>query len=81
MVPGRPIDGRVVEMVAVRNTCSIQHMKHPHFWCLPPSFAEDVNKGLSKTYVSFWVKPSRFVRRIFIPIEDIFMHWYCMVVD
>ncbi|RYR50918.1 hypothetical protein Ahy_A06g025943 [Arachis hypogaea] len=47
---------------------------------------EDVSKGLSteeltETYVPFWVKPSRFIRRIFIPIEDIFMHWYYMVVD
>ncbi|RYR64253.1 hypothetical protein Ahy_A03g010379 [Arachis hypogaea] len=64
LVPGRPIDGRVVEMVA-----------------------EEVSKGLSteeltETYVPFWIKPSRFVRCVnFIPIEEIFMHWYCMVVD
>ncbi|KAL4343874.1 hypothetical protein AHAS_Ahas11G0122000 [Arachis hypogaea] len=57
LIPGRPIDGAVVDMVAMRNACSIQHLKHPYFWCLPPSFA------------------------IFIPIEDIFMHWYCMVVE
>ncbi|XLR64576.1 hypothetical protein HN51_007040, partial [Arachis hypogaea] len=39
LIPGRPIDGRVVEMVAMRNTCSIQHLNHPCVWCLPPRFA------------------------------------------
>ncbi|RYR34963.1 hypothetical protein Ahy_A10g050032 [Arachis hypogaea] len=47
---------------------------------------EDVMLGLSgeeltEKYVPFWIKPSKFVNRIFIPIEDIFMHWYYMVVD
>ncbi|XLQ99473.1 hypothetical protein S83_065672 [Arachis hypogaea] len=75
-------------MVAMRNACSIQHLKHPYFWCLPPNFAvsDDVSKGLSvvelnEIYVPFWLKPTRFLNRIFIPIEDIFMHWYCMVVE
>ncbi|XLS91018.1 hypothetical protein HN51_067026 [Arachis hypogaea] len=86
LIPGRPIDGKVVEMVAVRNACSIQHLKHPLFWCLPPSFADDIMKDvgtqeLADCYVPFWIKPSRFISHIFIPIEDIFMHWYCMVVD
>ncbi|KAL4322088.1 hypothetical protein AHAS_Ahas14G0175500 [Arachis hypogaea] len=121
LIPGRPIDKAVVEMVAMRNACSIQHLKHPYFWCLPPSFADDVSKGLSivelnEIYVSFWLKPTRFLNRvcisihtdclafgitfttvdpirtnfeffifvcyqIFIPIEDVFMHWYCMVVN
>ncbi|QHN82940.1 Ulp1 protease family, carboxy-terminal domain protein [Arachis hypogaea] len=86
LIPGRLIDGRVVEMVAMRNTCSIQHLNHPYFWCLPPRFAEDVSKGLLvdeliETYLPFWVKPSRFLNRIFIPVEDIFFHWYCIVVD
>ncbi|QHN81548.1 Ulp1 protease family, carboxy-terminal domain protein [Arachis hypogaea] len=86
LIPGRPIDGRVVEMVAMRNTCSIQHLNHPYFWCLPPRFAEDVSKGLlvdelAETYLPFWVKPSRFLNRIFIPVKEIFFHWYCVVVD
>ncbi|XLR41042.1 hypothetical protein HN51_019222 [Arachis hypogaea] len=86
LIPGHPIHGSVVEMVAMRNACSIQHVKNTTFWCLPPSFAEDVTLGLSgeelaEKYVPFWIKPSKFVSRIFIPIEDIFMHWYCMVVD
>ncbi|RYR75554.1 hypothetical protein Ahy_A01g000103 isoform A [Arachis hypogaea] len=90
LIPGRPIDGRVIEMVAMRNTCSIQHVRHPFFWCLPPAFAEGVAKGLSleeltETYIPFWVKPSRFLNnvlnfilyvlnKIFVPIEDIFWH-------
>ncbi|RYR18538.1 hypothetical protein Ahy_B03g063169 [Arachis hypogaea] len=122
LIPGRPIDGAFVEMVAMRNACSIQHLKHPYFWCLPPSFADDVSKGLSVVelngiYVLFWLKPTIFLNRvcvsihtdlltfritfrdadsigtnleffiffvccqIFIPIEDIFMHGYCMVVE
>ncbi|KAL4398654.1 hypothetical protein AHAS_Ahas01G0313500 [Arachis hypogaea] len=70
LIPGRPIDGRVIEMVAMRNTCSIQHVRHPFFWCLPPAFAEGVAKGLSleeltETYIPFWVKPSRFLNNMF----------------
>ncbi|XP_057726151.1 uncharacterized protein LOC130941608 [Arachis stenosperma] len=70
----------------MRNTCSIQHVRHPFFWCLPPAFAEDVTKELpleelTETYIPFWVKPSRFLNHIFVPIEDILGHWYCMVID
>ncbi|MED6168805.1 hypothetical protein PIB30_014927 [Stylosanthes scabra] len=86
LAPGQIIDGKVVQMVATRNAYSIQHLRNPFFWCLPPTFADDVSKGfdvdiLAGTYLPFWIKPTRFVNRIFIPIEDIFMHWYCMVVD
>ncbi|RYR47029.1 hypothetical protein Ahy_A07g032934 [Arachis hypogaea] len=47
---------------------------------------DDVSKELTtvelnEIYVPFWLKPTRFLNRIFIPIEDVFMHWYCMVVD
>ncbi|RYR28953.1 hypothetical protein Ahy_B01g053182 [Arachis hypogaea] len=117
LIPGRPIDGAVVDMVAMRNACSIQHLKHPYFWCLPPSFAGLSVVELNEIYMPFWLKPTRFLNRvcvsihtdllafritfrdadpigtnlkffiffvycqIFIPIEDIFMHWYCMVVE
>ncbi|XP_057744010.1 uncharacterized protein LOC130961944 isoform X1 [Arachis stenosperma] len=86
LVPGREIDARVVEMVAMRNACSIQHLRHAHYWNLPPKFADDVIRGVSteellERYVPFWVKPSRYLDHIFVLVEDIFMHWWCMVID
>ncbi|MED6197241.1 hypothetical protein PIB30_054876 [Stylosanthes scabra] len=86
LIPGHPIDKRVVDMVAMRNACSIQHLKHPTFLCLPPRFAHDVERGLSaqelaEAYIPFWIKPSRFISHIFMPMEDSFHHSFCMVVD
>ncbi|QHO02319.1 uncharacterized protein DS421_13g422790 [Arachis hypogaea] len=78
LIPGRPIDGAVVEMVAMRNACSIHHLKHPYFWCLPPSFADNVSKGLSvmelnEIYVPFWLKPTRFLNRVCVSIHTDFL--------
>ncbi|MED6213328.1 hypothetical protein PIB30_092063 [Stylosanthes scabra] len=56
-------------MLAVQNACSIQHLRNPFFWCLPPSFADDVFHGktveyLADTYVPFWIKPTRFINMV-----------------
>ncbi|MED6127867.1 hypothetical protein PIB30_092196 [Stylosanthes scabra] len=119
LILGNRIDVGVVDMVAMRNACSLQHLRNPTFWCLPSRFADDVSHGMTteflvENYAPFWLKPSRFLNRpigfniynlgfdeitllvtvscfdwtqprnvnlIFIPAEDLFRHWYCIVID
>ncbi|KAL4390853.1 hypothetical protein AHAS_Ahas03G0186600 [Arachis hypogaea] len=38
LVPDHEIDSRVVEMVAMQNACSIQYLRHAHYWSLPSKF-------------------------------------------
>ncbi|KAL4337852.1 hypothetical protein AHAS_Ahas12G0151600 [Arachis hypogaea] len=71
-------------------TCSTTHKvgkARPKFKATHDmDFNQDVAKGLAleeltETYISFWVKPSRFLNHIFVPIEEFLGYWYCMVVD
>ncbi|XLR15883.1 hypothetical protein S83_043821 [Arachis hypogaea] len=83
--PGKMSDDVIFDALTMRLTLGSQTPDGPTFWCLPPSFANDVLEAKLlaervRTYKDTWMKPSHNLAYAYIPVKDISSHWYLMVV-
>ncbi|XLU50237.1 hypothetical protein S245_045051, partial [Arachis hypogaea] len=83
--PGKMSDDVIFDALAMRLTLGSQTPDGPTFWCLPPSFANEVLEAkllaeMVRTYKDTWMKPSHNLAYAYIPVKDISSHWYLMVV-
>ncbi|MED6168804.1 hypothetical protein PIB30_014926 [Stylosanthes scabra] len=83
--PGNMPDDKIFEVFAKRLTLANERPEGPHFWTLPPSFADNVrmrtdSKQMIIDYKDNWMNPSKGLRYAYVPVKDPSGHWFLVVV-
>ncbi|MED6207745.1 hypothetical protein PIB30_038558 [Stylosanthes scabra] len=84
LLPGEMLSGQIVEAFAARLTFASERPIGLKFWCLPPSFAEDVHGQIALDhflgiYRDFWMKPSK-LKYVYLPVMEYSGHWFMGVI-
>ncbi|XP_057457671.1 uncharacterized protein LOC130748468 [Lotus japonicus] len=75
-----------ITLVAVKISRQQSYLLDDTIWCIPPSFVEDVYKGLSieklvRAYFNPFMAPYHTLRYIYVLMKNDSGHWYLMVIS
>ncbi|XLT86252.1 hypothetical protein HN873_008005 [Arachis hypogaea] len=84
LLPGNDVDDKIIHMVVMTMTGVEILATSPAYWCLPPS--DDILNGettelMLNRYTENWMRPSRFLELIYVPMQDVLGHWILMLVS
>lgn len=85
LAPGGYVGRQIITMMAMKITWAQKRAVNQSVWCLPYSFANDVQMGFSAEkleaiYAHDWMPAFRSLKLIYVPIVDEIGHWFLMVV-
>ncbi|XLR21678.1 hypothetical protein S83_049578 [Arachis hypogaea] len=86
LLPGNDVDDKIIHLVAMTMTGAEILATSPAYWCLPPSVSDDILHGettelMLNRYMENWMRPSRFLELIYVPMQDALGHWFLMLVS
>ncbi|MED6140514.1 hypothetical protein PIB30_093977 [Stylosanthes scabra] len=76
---------QIVEAFSARLTMASGRPIGPKFWCLPPSFGDDVRgqrelARLLGRYKDIWMRPSSGLKYAYLPVLEDSGHWFMGVI-
>ncbi|KAJ1418137.1 Papain-like cysteine peptidase superfamily [Sesbania bispinosa] len=79
------VNREIIRLLARKISYDQRHLPSPETtWCLPPSFVWDIYRGsdvdkLLDVYTEEWMPPSRNLKYIYVPFEEMNDQWFLMV--